>query len=112
MTFIESSNNDFLVLNKEKYYLNIKTVYEDNNVVEPKIINLNITIIKIIDNQRFYAETLELIYNLKTRMYSVLSKIGNLSSLLYDSIITKLNNAFGYQWGYENQYADLSYNLK
>ena len=97
MLFSESSNLTQLIFGDDRYHLNIKTKYQDND--QPDIINLEITIVKILDQNKYQAETLELIYNLQTRTFSANEKLKGFSFLLYNDLIKMLNETYLYTKG-------------
>ena len=103
MILIESSNITDLIFNDETYHLNIKTKCKSIDGDQPDNIYLSVVIIQIFSNLKFHADTLELVYTLHNKTYSALDKLNGLSYLLYNSIIEKLDNTFGYTWGCENQ---------
>lgn len=99
MILIESSNITDLIFNNETYHLNIKTECKSDKGDHPNNIYLSIIIIKILSNKRFQADTLQLLYTQHNRTYSPFDKPNDLSCLLYNSIIEKLDNTLGYAWG-------------
>lgn len=98
MLFSESSNLTHLIFCDDTYHLNIKTKYQDTDGVQPDVIYLNITIVKMMNQNKYQAETLELIYTLKTRTYSTCQKLKCFGSVLYGSIIKMLDETHGYTW--------------
>lgn len=103
MIFIESSNITDLIFDNETYHLNIKTECKSIAGGQSDNIYLSIVIIKILANKKYQADTLKLVYTLHDRKYFPLDKLNELSALLCNSIIEKLDNTFGYSWGCENQ---------
>lgn len=103
MSFVEQSNITSIVFGNETYHLNVHTKYTDENSEQPTNIQLEIIIVKIFSNLKFQAETLNLVYHLKNRSYSIVDKLNELSELLYKSIVEKLDDTFGYTWGCEMQ---------
>ena len=97
MLFSEFSNLTQLIFGDDTYHLNIKTKYQDND--QPDIINLDITIVKILIQNKYQAETLELIYNLQTRTFSANEKLKGFSFLLYNDLIKMLNETYLYTKG-------------
>lgn len=103
MSFIEASNITSIVFGNETYHLNVHTKYTDDNGEQPTNIQLEIIIVKIFSNLKFQVETLNLIYHLRNRSYTIVDKLNELSQLLYKSIVEKLDDTFGYTWGCKMQ---------
>lgn len=96
MLFSESSKVIHLKSGDDTYHLNIKSEYHNNKGNLLDNIYLNITIVKMMNQNRYQADTLELIYTLKTRTYSTFQKVTGLGSLLYSSIIKLLDETYCY----------------
>lgn len=96
MLFSESSNLTHLLYGNDTYHLNIKSEYQNNNGNKSDNIYLNITIVKMMNQNKYNVDTLELIYTLKTRTYSTFQKVNGLGSLLYASIIKLLDETYCY----------------
>jgi len=94
MFFSESSKVIHLKSGDDTYHLNIKSGYQNNNGNKSDNIYLNITIVKMMNQNKYQADTIELIYSLKTRTYSTFQKVNGLGSLLYASIIKLLNETY------------------
>ena len=60
---------------------------------------MNITIVKILIQNKYQAETLELIYTSKTKTYSTPHKLKEFGSLIYKDLIKMLDKTYGYTWG-------------
>lgn len=103
MVFSESSNFSHLMFSGDTYHLNIKTKYRLNDGEHPDIIYLNITIVKMIVQNKYQVDTLELIYTLKTRTYSPYQIVNSLGHILYESIIKMLDETYSIIWGCEIQ---------
>ena len=98
MFFSESSNLVHLEFGNVTYHLNIKTKCQDADGNQTESIYLHITIVKMMGHNKYQAETLELIYTLKTRAYSTFNKVQGFASLLYGRIVELLDEAYGDTW--------------
>jgi hypothetical protein len=103
MSFIEASSITSIVFRNETYHLNVHTKYTDDKGKQPTNIQLEIIIVKIFSDLKFQVDTLNLVYHLRNRSYSIVDKLNELSHLLYKSILEKLDNTFGDTWGCEMQ---------
>lgn len=103
MDFIKSSNITSIMFGDETYHLNIITKYEDDNRGQPTNIQLEILIVKVFSNLKYQVESMNLVYHLRNRSYTIVDKLNELGGMLYKSIVEKLNNTYGYTWGCEMQ---------
>lgn len=91
------------MIGDETYHLNIITKYKDDNGEQPTNIQLEIVIIKIFSNLKYQVESMNLVYHLRNRSYTIADKLNELGRILYKSIVEKLDKTYGNTWGCEMQ---------
>ena len=104
MSFVEASNITSIILGNETYHLNIHAKYQENNGDQPRNIQLEIVVVRIFPDLKYQVETMNLIYHIMNRSYTISEKLNQLGELLYKSVTEKLDNTFGYNWGCEIQH--------
>jgi len=85
------------------YHLDIETLYKSVESDKPDVIYIFIRISKLIGEEKFPADSLDLKYTLLTREYDALEELEGINEMLYNQIIEYLDETYGFLWGFFDQ---------